>query len=93
MSHSLLAKLLHSDSFGSVERSSSDWVELQVLLEGTSSLAGVGKALFLVMDRKEVKGGDEQNRDCEWDTGAAHFWSIPSSSERSGKDHSAVDMI
>ena len=59
---------LHPDGFGSIECSSGDRVELQVLVEGPSRLSAVGKSLFLVVDCKEVKGGDEQNRDSEWDT-------------------------
>ena len=53
---SLLTKLLLPDSFGSVEGSSCDWIEFQILVEGAPRLSRIRKSLLLMMNSEEVEG-------------------------------------
>ena len=90
---SLLAQLLLPDGLGSIEGSSGDGVELQVLVEGASGLVAVRESLLLVVDGQEVEGRHEQDRDCEWPPGAPDLGGIPPTSERCGENGSTVSVI
>ena len=83
---SLLPNLLLSDRFSPVEGSSSDRVELQVLLESSSSLGPVGKSLLLVIDGKVVEKWDHNDVDCERNSRHIHLGSVLSTCEGGGQD-------